>query len=440
LSVPSITILAAVVASASLVGSGCSGSSMALVVGVDEVTPAELHERLARPNPPLVVDVRGPDAYRTGHIPDAVPLALDELEGYFTRLGPPLGRPLAFVCSRGFRSVAAAAGVAALGYSDVSSVAGGMAAWTAGGFPAVRGDPIRPPSSLLRPPRLALNGMQQFFEAFGGFVVKPGYMLLALALLVLLRRSRERELVLVFWSLAAFLFGETACYVNMFAARGLSDRLELLHGAGMLAQNVLLPWGLFVFLDRRVLHFTDDAAACAGQRLCIRCWKHDDVSCGLQRVFLIAVVALGALALFPLSAPLRPAKVAMSIYGIEWPYVISLLEVFVEFRVYPSLALLFFVATLVLLLTGRAGTRRAQLPFFLGFGFLVFSLLRFFLLEAYRDMPVWAEWWEEATEFLALAGLGFFLWVFRRPFGLFGAARDAALPVQDERGPGSTSA
>jgi rhodanese-related sulfurtransferase len=428
--------IAAAVAGLLLAGSGCSSSSMALVVGIDEVTPAELHESLARPAPPLVVDVRGPDAYRAGHIADAVSLSLDELEGYFTRLGPPLARPLSFVCHRGMRSVAAAAAVAALGYSDVSSLAGGMTAWRAAGFPTVRGDPVRPPAALLRPPRLALTGAQEFLEAFGGFVVKPGYMLLALVLVFLLRRSRERDLVLIFWSLVAFLVGETACYVNMYGAHGLSTAWELLHGAGMLVQNVLLPWGVFVFLDRRVLRFTDDDAACAGQRLCGRCWKRDDVSCGLQRVFLIVVVALGALALFPLSAPLRPAKVMMSIYGIEWPYFVSLLEVFVEFRIYAGLALLFLAATLVLLLTGRTGTRRAQLPFFLGFGFLVFPLLRFFLLEAYRDMPVWAEWWEEATEFLAVAGLGFFLWVFRRPFALFGTAKDAAQPAQDDCGSG----
>jgi rhodanese-related sulfurtransferase len=400
---------------------GCSASSsFAWVVGIDEIEPAELRARLGEPNPPLVVDVRGDEAYRQGHIAGAVALDPDELPGYFTRLGPPRDRPLVFTCFRGFRSVAAAASIGRLGFSEVYSLAGGMERWRAERHPTVAGPPQHLPASITRPPVLLLTALQEFVEFFAGFVIKPGYVLLSLFLVFVLRRSRRRDLVLIRSSLVCFFIGELACYIDIFFGHGRSDTLDLLHGLGMVGQNVLLPWGLFVFLDERLLRFSSDDGICAAQRLCGRCWKRDDVSCGLQRVFLFLVPALGSLALLPLTAPLRPLAPTMTIYGGTWAPIISLFDMFVQFRIYPVLALLALSVTLALLFFGRAGVRRAQFPFFLGLGLLMFPLFRFFLYEAYRDMPVWADFWEEATEFIATAGVLVFLIVFRRPFGLFG--------------------
>ncbi|MBI5501927.1 MAG: rhodanese-like domain-containing protein [Deltaproteobacteria bacterium] len=412
---------------------GCR-AGYAFVVGIDETSPGELAERLGGPRPPFVVDVREADEFRTGHIAGAILLREDELAGYFTRLGPARDRPVVFVCSHGFRSVAAAAVVAPLGYADVSSLAGGMAAWRAEGRPMAATEPPAIPAAMLAPPRLPLNGFQEFTEFAAGFVVKPGYTLLALALALLLWRKRDTDLVLIRWSLLSFFAGEAACYVNILVTHGLSDGLEIAHGLGMIGQNVLLPWGLFLVLDRRVLRFGDDDAVCALQRLCGRCWKRDDVSCALQRLFIFLIFGIGAFALLPLSAPLRPTTVILPVYGTDWPHEMSLLVAFLQFRVYVVLALLFFVAALVLLLRGRAATRRAQVPFFLGLGFLVFPLFRWSLEEGYRDMPVWAEWWEEATEFLAILGTGVLLFVFRRQLGLFGRAAPGRPAAQDAHG------
>ncbi len=414
----------ALVASLACIGCGSSGT-FAWVVGIDEIEPGELRARLGEPNPPLVIDVRGGEAYRQGHIAGAIALDPDELPGYFTRLGPSRERPLVFACFHGFRSVAAAASIARLGYREVYSLAGGMERWRAEGHPTAAGPPQHLAASITRPPVQLLSPLQEFVEFFAGFVIKPGYVLLSLFLIFVLRRSRRRDLTLVRWSLLAFFAGELACYLDIFFGHGRSTLLELFHGLGMVGQNVLLPWGLFVFLDERLLRFTSEDGVCAAQRLCGRCWKRDDVPCGLQRLFLFLVPALGALALLPLTAPLRPLAPTMTIYGGTWAPVISLLDMFVQFRVYPALALLALSVTLVLLFFGRAGVRRAQLPFFLGLGLLVFPLFRFFLYEAYRDMTVWADFWEEATEFIATAGVLVFLVVFRRPFGLFGNALPA---------------
>jgi rhodanese-related sulfurtransferase len=424
----------ALAVAALLLLSGCGSAGFAFVVGIDEITAAELAARLDHHAPPLVVDVREPSELRTGRIPGSIVLGQDELPGFFTRLGPPRDHSVVFVCERGFRSVAAAAVVAPLGYSDVSSLGGGMEAWRAAGLPLSTAEPPTFPPGTLALPRLPLDDFQQFMEFAAGFVVKPGYMLLSLALALLLLRRRDSDLALIRWSLVSFFAGEAACYANIILAGGTSDGLELAHGLGMIGQNALLPWGLFLFFDRRALRFSADDQVCSLQRLCGRCWKRDDVSCALQRLFLFLLFGIGAFALLPLSAPLRPTAVVLPIYGHDWTHQMSLLIAFLQFRVYVAVALLLFLATLVLLLAGRAGTRRAPLPFFLGLGFLMFPLLRYFLEEAYRNMPVWAEWWEEATEFLAIFGTGFFLFVFRRPLGLFGHAVPARAAAGDVRG------
>jgi hypothetical protein len=323
-----------------------------------------------------------------------------------------------FVCRGGVRSVFAAAHVAPLGYLDVRSLAGGMQAWTAARLPTATGNPPPIDAAALTVPELPLTGFQEFIEIFAGFVIKPGYMLLSLALIVLLWLRRSRELAPIRWGLVAFLVGEIACYVNVFGYDGRSDAWELLHGFGMLLMNVFVPWGLWTFVDRHFLRFTDPDAACTAQRLCGRCWKREPASCAIQRMFLFLIPALGSLAVLPLTAPLRPLHLRMDLYGTDWMHQVSLLEAFVAFRVYTSLALAFLVVALVFTALGRGWVRRATLPFFAGFGLLTFPLLRFVLLEAYRGMPVWADFWEEATEFVATVGLAVFLWVFRRQLGL----------------------
>jgi len=74
------------------------------------VDVAELRRRLAAPDAPLVLDVRG----------------ADEFDG---PLGHIDGRPVVCVCLTDKRSSAAAAALAACGLADVAVLRGGMKAW-----------------------------------------------------------------------------------------------------------------------------------------------------------------------------------------------------------------------------------------------------------------------------------------------------------------------
>ncbi|MBI3930087.1 MAG: rhodanese-like domain-containing protein [Armatimonadetes bacterium] len=96
------------------------------------MTPSQLHQRLTSPRPPLVVDVRTPAEYDTGHIEASLNVPLYELE----QREIPAHEELVVYCQRGSRSAIAAGILAARGIA-CSDLAGGIAAWQAAGYPIV---------------------------------------------------------------------------------------------------------------------------------------------------------------------------------------------------------------------------------------------------------------------------------------------------------------
>ena len=101
-----------------------------------EISPADLCRMLTAKSV-LLVDVREPDEYATGHIAGAVNLPLSS----FTPSNVPDadGRTVVLQCAGGKRS-----GIALDRCVDAQStidthLAGGIGAWTAAGYPVVRG-------------------------------------------------------------------------------------------------------------------------------------------------------------------------------------------------------------------------------------------------------------------------------------------------------------
>jgi molybdopterin/thiamine biosynthesis adenylyltransferase/rhodanese-related sulfurtransferase len=83
----------------------------------------------------LMIDVREPDEYEQGHIPDAVWIPRGLLELRIEAAAPDRARPLVVYCAGGTRSALGAHALQQLGYQQVSSMAGGFAAWKTGGHP-----------------------------------------------------------------------------------------------------------------------------------------------------------------------------------------------------------------------------------------------------------------------------------------------------------------
>jgi rhodanese-related sulfurtransferase len=80
----------------------------------------------------LVLDVRHPSEWRSGHIREAVHIPLTHLSSRLHQL--PQGTPVVTVCRSGHRSAVAARMLARAGY-DVRNLNGGMNAWLRAGLP-----------------------------------------------------------------------------------------------------------------------------------------------------------------------------------------------------------------------------------------------------------------------------------------------------------------
>jgi molybdopterin/thiamine biosynthesis adenylyltransferase/rhodanese-related sulfurtransferase len=88
------------------------------------LTAADLRARLASPQPPLLLDVRGPLEYQRRHLPDAVLLPLPELAARAAEV--PRTRPVVVYCQSGVRSAQAVALLQGLGYANVQTLSGGL--------------------------------------------------------------------------------------------------------------------------------------------------------------------------------------------------------------------------------------------------------------------------------------------------------------------------
>ncbi len=92
-------------------------------------------ERLAGADPPLAIDVRAPREREAKHIAGSVNVPLNHLSERLAEL--PAGRPLLVVCAGGYRSSIAASLLQRHGFTAVSEIAGGIAAWEAAQLPIV---------------------------------------------------------------------------------------------------------------------------------------------------------------------------------------------------------------------------------------------------------------------------------------------------------------
>ena len=95
------------------------------------VSAAELNEKMKQPKRPLVLDVRQPEEFRTGHIIGAKLIPLGELG---RRLGElPKDREIVCVCASGSRSRSATKILLGAGYHAIN-MNGGMLNWSHAGL------------------------------------------------------------------------------------------------------------------------------------------------------------------------------------------------------------------------------------------------------------------------------------------------------------------
>jgi phage shock protein E len=97
--------------------------------GGDTISQSDLLALLHAPAPPLVLDVRTPAEYATGHVPGAVNVPHTELPDRLAELGPSRDREIVVYCETGGRARKAQGILLAAGFRDVEHLEGDMRAW-----------------------------------------------------------------------------------------------------------------------------------------------------------------------------------------------------------------------------------------------------------------------------------------------------------------------
>jgi len=105
-----------------------------------QLSPKEVFERIQRPNPPVLLDVREEAEFHgeLGHIPGARLIPLGELPERAKELSVLKEREIIAICRVGQRSTTAAAILTGLGFERVWNMKGGMLDWNEAHLPVER--------------------------------------------------------------------------------------------------------------------------------------------------------------------------------------------------------------------------------------------------------------------------------------------------------------
>ena len=258
--------------------------------------------------------------------------------------------------------------------------------------------------------------IEQHAAVLTAFVVKPIYMLTFLLIAILLWKRSASVLKSLKWAMIFFFIGESFCAANyLFAEKHDAHLLEYLHGLGMVLSFGFGAYALFEWIDQYALHYLEPGKKCSLSGFCRQCAKYEDVSCGLQSLFVYLGFAGALIALMPITAQIYTISYNTEIWGTPYNYNHPIIYQLAEVRYYPALASVMFLTAALLLKFKRPKPLHLSKILFAGaFGAFGFSLFRFLVFQGYRDNLVWMDFWEETTEFLYIAGVVVILWHFRR--------------------------
>jgi rhodanese-related sulfurtransferase len=95
-------------------------------LGVKTITVDELAEKLAN-GKPVLIDVREPNEFASGHVPGATNIPLGQLGARLGKLDP--AAETLVICQSGHRSATAVSALKRAGFEHAYSVKGGTSAW-----------------------------------------------------------------------------------------------------------------------------------------------------------------------------------------------------------------------------------------------------------------------------------------------------------------------
>jgi molybdopterin/thiamine biosynthesis adenylyltransferase/rhodanese-related sulfurtransferase len=143
---------------------------MATPVGIDEIRPEDARDRLAQADAPVLIDVRTDRERATSYIPGSVHLPMADVETRLTEVAPDPNRSVITYCATGNRSRRILPAMAEIGYENAVSMAGGIVAWQALGYPtespsALDDEKLARYSRHLLIPEVGIEGQQRLLES-----------------------------------------------------------------------------------------------------------------------------------------------------------------------------------------------------------------------------------------------------------------------------------
>jgi rhodanese-related sulfurtransferase len=372
---------------------------------VPSVTPDEVRAALAKdPQKNLLVDIRQDNVYGAALLPGTLKEASPQT------MNPELLRSkerVFLLCNTGWESSRAVRQLRKIGMNNVFSVQGGLERWLSGNSAACKtADRAvkEVPDEAVK--RIPFTRLEQVMICVASFGLKPLYELLALVLAWVIWKKPESHWRVIRWGLLAFFLGENACAVN-YLFYGLENfTWEFWHCYGMLVAFGLISYALVDFVDHQLLHYSQRETPCAFVNICKKCYKHQPVACNLWILFLFTIPAFIILCLMPLCAPFINFMSVGPVLGPDVLFTHSVLQQLYEIRIYPLLAIFFFVtAWLILVKEKEEGMASSKILFAAGLATMGFSLMRFLIYWSFSDTLLWAEVWEEITEFLFIISI-----------------------------------
>lgn len=104
---------------------------------VTEISPSDAADKLQK-HEAIIIDVRDQDDWDEEHIPHALHLSRGTIELDIEETIPDQDALVVCHCGGGGRSALAAESLQKMGYKNVRSMAGGLKAWKAAGFPTAK--------------------------------------------------------------------------------------------------------------------------------------------------------------------------------------------------------------------------------------------------------------------------------------------------------------
>ncbi|OGH01998.1 MAG: hypothetical protein A2600_04630 [Candidatus Lambdaproteobacteria bacterium RIFOXYD1_FULL_56_27] len=106
---------------------------------VEEISAEQAHQRMAKKNEVVLLDVRTPAEYEQAHVEGSLLIPVQDLQTQMGQLDKHKNKEILVICRSGNRSYTAAAMLKEKGFEKAFNVSGGVMSWYQAGLPLTSG-------------------------------------------------------------------------------------------------------------------------------------------------------------------------------------------------------------------------------------------------------------------------------------------------------------